>query len=156
MSVSSHKALARRNWLKMRTRLLISACGGLEMASEVCGAECRPYSLKQLSRCQNPNAPDMLPIDIMDCLEGHCGKRIVSQAVSVGKAHTGTAGELRDESSEVTETAADLQRHIREALADDGEIDAAEAAALLAIAEQGLSHMADVVECLKPLLKRGV
>lgn len=156
MSLSSHKASARRNWLKMRTRLLIAACGGLDLASEVCAAECRPYSVQQLSRCQNPNAPDMLPIDILDCLEGHCGKRFVSQAMSVAKVHTGTVGELRDESSEVTETAADLQRHIREALADDGEIDAVEAAALLAIAEQGLSHMADVVECLKPLLKRGV
>lgn len=155
MSASSHKALARRNWLKMRTRLLISACGGLDVASEVCAAECRPYSVQQLSRCQNPNAPDLLPIDIMDCLETHCGKPVVSAVIASSRARTGTVGELRDESSEVTETAADLQRHIREALANDGEIDATEAAALLAIAEQGLSHMADVVECLKPLLKRG-
>lgn len=156
MSASSHKALARRNWLKMRTRLLITACGGLEMASEVCAAECRPYSVQQLSRCQNPNAPDLLPIDILDCLEAHCGKPIVSGVIASNRSRTGAAGELRDESSEVTETAAELQRHVREALANDGEIDSAEAAILLPIAERGMSHMADVVECLKPLLKRGV
>lgn len=147
-------AMARRNWLKMKTRLLIKACGGLEDASEVCAAECRPYSDKQLSRCQNPNAPDILPIDIMDCLEAYCGRHIVSEAIARSTAQTGTAGELRDESSEVTETAAELQRHIREALTD-GEIDPVEAASLLDVVQVAMGHLADVEACLKPLLKRG-
>lgn len=148
-------ALTRRNWLKMKTRLLISACGGLELASEVCAAECRHYSVQQLSRCQNPNAPDLLPIDILDCLEAHCGKPIVSAAISNSKQRTGTVGELRDESSDVTETAAELQRHVRAALSD-GEVDPSEAAHLLELVQSAKEHLADVEACLKPLLKRGV
>lgn len=151
----AHKAIARRNWLKMKTRQLIDACGGLDLASEVCAAECRPYSVAQLSRCQNPNAPDLLPIDILDCLEGHCGKPVVSAAISNSKPRTGTVGELRDESSEVTEAAAELQRHIRTALAD-GEIDPAEASSLLALTHEAMKQLSDVEDCLKPLLKRGV
>ncbi|WP_312126538.1 hypothetical protein [Brevundimonas sp.] len=155
MSGTASKAQPRRNWLKLKTRLLIDACGGLELASDVCAAECRAYSVKQLSRCQNPNAPDVLPIDILDCLEAHSGRHIVSSAIGANRWRTGTAGELRDESSEVTETAADLQRHIREAMSD-GEIDAVEAERLLKIVEAGMGHLADVEACLRPLLKRGV
>lgn len=156
MSALSNAATARRNWLKMKTRQLIKQCGGLDAASEACAAECRPYSVKQLSRCQNPNAPDLLPLDILDCLEAFCGQRIVSQAMAASRARTGTTGELRDEASEVTETAAELQRHIREALADDGEIDPAEAVGLMEIVQAGKGHFADVEACLAPLLKRGV
>lgn len=156
MSAHSSAATARRNWLKMKTRQLIKSCGGLEAASEACAAECRAYSVKQLSRCQNPAAPDLLPLDILDCLEAFCGQRIVSQAMAASRARTGTTGELRDEASEVTETAAELQRHIREALADDGEIDPVEAVGLMEIVQAGKGHFADVEACLGPLLKRGV
>lgn len=156
MSAPNHAGAARRNWLKMKTRQLIKACGGVKLAAEACAAECRSYSVQQLSRCQNPNAPDLLPLDILDCLEAFCGQRIVSQAMAASRARTGTTGELRDEASEVTETAAELQRHIREALADDGEIDPAEAAGLMTIVQEGKGHFADVEACLAPLLKRGV
>lgn len=153
--MSTPKVIARRNWLKLKTRQLIDACGSLDLASDVCATECRPYSVAQLSRCQNPNAPDLLPIDIVDCLEAHCGKPIVSATISNGRMHTGTVGELRDESSEVTEAAADLQRHIRNALTD-GEIDPAEASSLLALTQEAMKQLSDVEDCLKPLLKRGV
>lgn len=155
MSALSNAATARRNWLKLKSRLLIKACGGLESASEACAAECRPYSVKQLSRCQNPAAPDLLPIDIVDCLEAYCGQHLVSQAIANSKPRTGTPGELRDESSEVTETAAELQRHVREALAD-GVIEPDEAGRLMEIVQAGKDHLADVEACLLPLLKRGV
>lgn len=148
-------AQSRRNWLKLKTRQLIKACGGLEAASEACAAECRPYSVKQLSRCQNPSAPDLLPLDVVDCLETYCGQHVVTQAIASSKPRTGTLGELRDESSEVTETAAELQRHVREALAD-GEIDPGEAAELMEIVQRGKGHFADVEASLTPLLKRGV
>lgn len=155
MSALSNAAVQRRNWIKLRTRLLVAACGGLPVAAEVCAAECRPISVKQLSRCQNPNAPDLLALDLVDCLERFCGQHLITQAIIDFAPSTGSPGELRDESSEVTETAAELQRHIREALADD-EIDAAEAAALMDIVQRGKSHLADVEACLTPLLKRGV
>ena len=156
MSAPKLAGAARRNWLKMKTRQLIMACGGLDAASEACAAECRPYSVKQLSRCQNPAAPDVLPLDILDCLEAFCGQPIISQAVAASRPRTGTTGELRDEASEVTETAAELQRHIREALADDGAIDPAEAMGLMQIVQEGKGHFADVESILGPLLKRGL
>ncbi|WP_292052078.1 MULTISPECIES: hypothetical protein [unclassified Brevundimonas] len=146
---------ARRNWLKMKTRQLIAECGGLEEAAAACKEECRPYSVQQLSRCQNPRAADMLPLDIQDCLEAYCGRPVISQALTVARPHTGTVGELRDESSEVTETAALLQRRIRESLANDGEIDPVEAAHLMDVVREGMGHLADVEASLKPLLKRG-
>jgi hypothetical protein len=156
MSAPSFSARMRKNWLKLQTRLLIEACGGLDASAEACAAECRPYSVKQLSRCQNPNAPDLLPIDIVDCLENFCGQHMVTQAIINSRPSTGTPGELRDEASEVTETAAKLQGHIREALADDNEIDPAEAAGLMAIVQEGRRHLDDVELCLTPLMKRGV
>lgn len=145
---------SRRNWLKQRVRLLIAACGGLIEAEAACAAECRAYSSKQLSRCQNVRAPDMMPIDIVLCLEAYCGQPMVSRAMAEARPSTGTAGELRDEASEVTETGAELQRSIREALAD-GEIDPKEAAALLDTVQTAKSHLDDVEACLIPLVKRG-
>ena len=133
---------------------MIAACGGLVEAEAACAAECRPYSSKQLSRCQNVRAPDMMPIDIVLCLEAYCGQPLVSRAMAEARPSTGTAGELRDEASEVTETGAELQRSIREALAD-GEIDPKEAAALLDTVQTAKSHLDDVEACLIPLAKRG-
>lgn len=145
----------RRSWLKLQTRLLIKAVGGLEVASAVCEAECRSYSVAQLSRCQTPTAPDMLPLDIVDCLESYCGQRIVSRALaSTVRAVSG--GNLRDEASDVTEAAADLQKHVRIALADDGVISPQEAAELMQLVEKIASEAAEVKSALLPLLGRGV
>ncbi|MGX1801852.1 hypothetical protein ACWIDJ_05945 [Brevundimonas naejangsanensis] len=145
----------RRNWLKLRTRMLIRACGGLEEASAACAAECRPYSDKQLSRCQNPRAPDLLPIDIVDCLEAYCGQHLITRAIVDSSVHTGTSGELRDQSCEVTEAAADLQREVRAAVADD-EVTPEEAAVLLDALQHIKSLAADIEASLHPLMKRGV
>lgn len=145
---------ARRKWLKLKTRQLIKACGGLELASEVCELECRSYSAAQLSRCQNPALPDVLPLDILDCLEAHCGERIVSRALSAQPGRAGSVADLRDEASDVTEAAAELQKHVRAALSDDGEIDPREAEVLLALVQRAKGELADVEASLAVLTRR--
>ncbi|RZJ19102.1 MAG: hypothetical protein EON91_02595 [Brevundimonas sp.] len=145
----------RRNWLKLKTRRLIDACGGLDAASAACAELCRPYSVKQLSRCQNPLAPDMLPLDIQWSLEEFCGQPIISRALVEARPDAATVGNLRDEASDVTELAARLQAGCREAMADD-DVNPAEAAALYALVERGKAELDQVASVLEPLLKRGV
>lgn len=115
-------------WLKLKTRQLIKACGGLEEASRVCEADCRKYSVSHLGRCQNANEPDFLPIDIVDCLEAYCGRRIVSGAMAESRPASIAAGEFRDELSDVVEVGAALIGRYR-ALSADG-LDAADRAEL--------------------------
>lgn len=66
-----------KNLIKLLTRDLIEACGGLKTASDACG-----LSEGQLSRCQNANAPDTLNIFAMYRLERCAGKPIVSEPIS--------------------------------------------------------------------------
>lgn len=61
------------NVLKLLTRDLIAACGGLPTAARATG-----LSEGQLSRCQNPNAPDFLNLKATHRLEQFCGKPIVT------------------------------------------------------------------------------
>lgn len=135
-------------WLKLKTRKLIAACGGLEEASRACAEGGRRYSVPHLSRCQNPETPDLLPIDIVACLEAYCGQKIVSRALFEVVRETQTVGDVRDEASEVTECAASLQRRIREALANDGVIDRREAAGIAQDVEDAMSQLRDVAACL--------
>ncbi|HWW11291.1 MAG TPA: hypothetical protein VN018_02160, partial [Brevundimonas sp.] len=92
-----------RRWLKLKTKRLIEACGGLKEASAACAEGSRPYSDKQLSRCQVVDAPDFLPIDIVLCLEAYCGEPIVTGAMAEARPAAVEAGELRDELSDVVE-----------------------------------------------------
>lgn len=132
------------NWLKLKFKRLIEACGGLQEASEACKETTRPYSVQQLSRCQNPNAPDHAPLDIIEALEAYCGQPLVSRALVDKRPWTRDLGDVRDEASDVTEHAAHLQRRIREALTSGGEIDRAEALSILSDVEKTLEHVQDV------------
>lgn len=106
-------------WLKLKTRKLIAACGGLEEASRVCREECRPYSVPHLSRCQVPTTPDYLPIDIVLCLEAYCGEAIVTGAMAEARPTSVVAGDLRDELSDVVEGGAALTSKWRAMMADN-------------------------------------
>jgi hypothetical protein len=65
------------NVLKLLTRDLISACGGLPCAARATG-----LSEGQLSRCQNPNAPDFLNLKATLRLQQFCGKAIITAAMT--------------------------------------------------------------------------
>lgn len=106
-------------WLKLKTRKLIEACGGLEEASRVCREACRAYSVPQLSRCQVPTAPDFLPVDIVLCLEAYCGEAIVTGAMAEARPSAVIAGDLRDELSDVVEGGAALTSRWRMMMADN-------------------------------------
>jgi hypothetical protein len=105
-------------WLKARTRTLIKACGGLEEASRACAESCRPYSTSHLSRCQTVGSPDYLPIDIVLCLEAYCGTPHVTSAMCEARPSAITAGDLRDELSDVVEGGAALLHRYRTAMVD--------------------------------------
>lgn len=126
-------------WLKLKTRQLIAACGGLDEASRACAEGCRPYSVPHLSRCQVAAGPDFLPIDIVLCLEAYCGEPIVTGAMAEARPSAATGGDLRDELSDVVEGGAALMTRYR-AIAADGHVDATERAelalALEALAEE--------------------
>lgn len=105
-------------WLKLKSKQLIKACGGLDEASRVCREDCRPYSVPQLSRCQVPTAPDFLPIDIVLCLEAYCGQPIVTGAMAEARPSAVVAGDFRDELSDVIEGGAALLGRYRAIMAD--------------------------------------
>ena len=118
---------APNRWLKLKTKQLIKACGGLEEASRACAESCRPYSVPHLSRCQVATAPDYLPIDIVLCLEAYCGEPIVTGAMCEARPSAITPGDLRDELSDVVEGGAALLARYRTAMAD-GRLDTHERA----------------------------
>lgn len=109
---------APTRWLKLRTRALIKACGGLDEASRACEEACRKYSVTQLSRCQTVDAPDFLPIDIVLCLEAYCGTPHVTSAMCEARPSAVTAGDLRDELSDVVEGGAAVLGRYRAVMAD--------------------------------------
>ena len=119
--------IAPNRWLKLNTKLLIKACGGLEEASAACAESCRPYSVPHLSRCQRPDGPDFLPIDIVLCLEAYCGQPIVTAAMAEARPAGDVVGCLRDEVADVIERGGDLSRAVRAAMAD-GQVDPREGA----------------------------
>ena len=142
-------------WLKLKTRRLIEACGGLDEASRACAEGCRPYSVPHLSRCQNPATPDLAPIDVVACLEAYCGQPIVSRALMEARPDAPAVGDVRDEATEVTESAASLQRRIREALANDGVIDRREAGEIARAVEEAMGELRDVAACLAGIVAGG-
>lgn len=112
-------------WLKLKTGQLIKACGGLAEASKACAELARPYSVPHLSRCQNVDAPDYMPVDIVAALEGYCGEPVVSAAMVEARPSAASPGELRDELSDVVEGGAALLGQYRAMMADK-RLDAAE------------------------------
>jgi hypothetical protein len=135
-------------WLKLKTKRLIAECGGLDEASRACAEGCRPYSVKQLSRCQVPTAPDFLPIDIVLCLEAYCGQPIVTGAMAEARPAAVDAGDLRDELSDVVEGGAALTSRWRSIMADD-RVTPAERAEM----EAGLERLAEEVRQAQAALK---
>ena len=119
--------IAPNRWLKLKTKLLIKACGGLEEASAACKESCREYSVPHLSRCQRPEKPDFLPIDIVQCLEAYCGQPIVTAAMAEARPAGDVVGALRDEVADVIERGGDLSKAVRAAMAD-GQVDPREGA----------------------------
>jgi len=131
-------------WLKLKTRQLIERCGGLAEASRYCREEVRPYSVQQLSRCQTTGLPDWLPLDILHGLEAYLGEPVISRALVDARPAARDVGLLREELCDVTEAAARLQMRGREMLADDNDIDLAEAAELTRLIEANVEQLRDV------------
>lgn len=143
-------------WLKMLSRKLIKACGGLDEASAACEADCRPYSVPHLSRAQNPAYPAAyLPVDIVHCLEAYCGEPIVTRALAEARPAVAAVGDLRDEISDVTERSAAIQAKVRAALAD-GRVDGPERADLEAAFDAAEREMAEARAALRALSDRDV
>jgi hypothetical protein len=96
------------------TRQLITKCGGLDEASQACKDTARPYSVQQLSRCQTPESGCMLPIDIVACLEAHCGEPVVTRAIC-GQAQAVDAppGDLQDDGCQAVEDVVAIVSTIR-------------------------------------------
>lgn len=132
--------LDSRRWLKLKTRKLIGACGGLDEAARACAEGCRPYSVTQLSRCQLAGQPDFLPIDIVLCLEAYCGEAIVTGAMADARPSAVTAGDFRDELSDVVEDGAALIKRWR-AMTADGRLSPVERAEMAA----GLEALTEAV-----------
>lgn len=136
-------------WLKLKTRQLVKACGGLEEASNACEAACRPYSVPHLSRAQNASYPDCyLPIDIVHALEAYCGEPIVSAAMAESRPWGEPVGNVRDEMAEVIERGADIGRALREVMAD-GRIEPREEAELSVMLDALSADVSEVRAALR-------
>lgn len=127
-------------WLKLKTKLLIKACGGLEEASAACAASCRSYSVPHLSRCQRPETTDFLPIDIVLCLEAYCGAPLVTAAMAEVRPAGEVVGSLRDEVGDVIERGGDLFKAVRAATAD-GRVDPREGAEIGAMLDDFFAEL---------------
>lgn len=136
-------------WLKLKTRQLIAACGGLDEASRACAEGCRHYSIPHLSRCQVAGGSDFLPIDIVMCLEAYCGEPIVTRAMAEARPSVVTAGDLRDELSDVVEGGAALMTRYRAVMAD-GRMDAVERGEFSALLDQLVEEVREAQAALKP------
>lgn len=141
-------------WLKAQTRKLIAACGGLEESSRACRDGCRNYSVQQLSRCQTPGAPDLLPIDIVACLESYCGEPHVSRAMFDARPAAVASGELREEAGDVIEAAGALFARIRAAQAD-GKVCRREAAEIAALLESLKTETREAEAALAAMVEGG-
>lgn len=140
-------------WLKLKTKTLIKACGGLEEASRACEESCRTYSVPHLSRAQNVAYPDSyLPIDIVLCLEAYCGQPIVTQAMADARPAGQPVGALRDEVSDLSERVGDVSRAVRAAEADE-DIDPREGAEIAALLDQFAEDVRQAREALARRLK---
>lgn len=131
---------ASHRWLKLKTKRLIDACGGLKEASAACAEGCRPYSVQQLSRCQVVDAPDFMPVDIVLCLEAYCGEPILTGAMVEARPAAVEAADLRDELSDVVERGAALTSRWR-AMMSDNRLTPAERAEMA----EGLEGLAEEV-----------
>lgn len=122
-------------------RLLIKACGGLDEASRACR-----LSVSQLSRCQDGNDPNVLPVDVIADLELYCGQAIYSRAlVSLleGSTSQSVPADLVSEACDVGEAGAELQACMRRAVTD-GKLTEAEMRAIAQKADRVRKELADL------------
>lgn len=139
-------------WLKLKTKLLIKACGGLEEASAACAASCRPYSVSHLSRCQRPETPDFLPVDIVLSLEAYCGEPLVTAAMAEVRPVRDVVGCLRDEVADFIERGGDVSRAVRAAFAD-GVIDPGEGAEIGALLDAAFTDLHQARQALAEAMR---
>lgn len=128
--------------LKLLTRDLITACGGLTEAT----AACR-YDAPRLSRCQTVGSPDFLAIDVVATLEAYCGQPIISQALCGEIASKPATADLQTEACEVSEAGSDLQRIVRLASLD-GKITPREEDDIRRHADAVLRQVHDVLDAI--------
>ena len=145
-------AFEPNRWLKLKTKLLIKACGGLEEASAACKESCREYSVPHLSRCQRPERPNFLPIDIVLCLESYCGLPIVTAAMAETRPAGEAVGSLRDETADVIERGGDLFKVVRAATAD-GQVDPREGAEIGAMLDEFFAELHQARQALTEALR---
>jgi hypothetical protein len=100
------------NVLKLLTRDLIAACGGLPCAARATG-----LSEGQLSRCQNPNAPDFLNLKATLRLQQFCGKAIITAPMTDASAEE-PGSDVFEEVLDVVEAAGAALVTARKAKAD--------------------------------------
>ena len=129
--------------LKLLTRDLIDACGGLTEAS----AACR-YSAPQLSRCQNPELPDFLAIDVLARLEAYCGKPVISREMAEGEGAVEAPASLIDEAMDVPEAGARLQGVVR-LITRDGKLTPRERDQGVAAALEVIDQAREVITALE-------
>ncbi|MDP1875662.1 phage regulatory CII family protein [Phenylobacterium sp.] len=127
----------KRRWHAMHARRLIAACGGLDESAGVCRVQ-----KSQLSDYQSPHVEAFMPADVMADLEAYAGEPIYSRAL-VGELPEAAPVCLTEEVCDVVESAADLQRQVRRALAD-GSITPAEREALQRSHADLLAELAQV------------
>lgn len=127
----------KRRWHAMHARRLIAACGGLDESAGVCRVQ-----KSQLSDYQSPRVEAFMPADVIQDLEAYAGEPSYSRAL-VAELPEVAARCLTDEVCDVVESAADLQRKVRRAMAD-GEISPAERDALLRAHAETLEELRQV------------
>lgn len=127
----------KRRWHAMHARRLIAACGGLDESAGVCRVQ-----KSQLSDYQSPHVEAFMPADVIADLEAYAGEPLYSRAL-VGELPDAPARSLTDEVCDVVESAADLQRLVRRAMAD-GQLTPAERVALLRAHADTLEELSQV------------
>lgn len=125
--------------LKLLTRDLIDACGGLAEAAK----DCR-YDVPRLSRCQTIGQPDFLAIDVVARLELLAGRPIISKALAEEHGDVAASANLMTEGCEALENVAHLTSRIRLATAD-GKVTPRESDEIIKGANQGIEQLRDVI-----------
>lgn len=123
-------------------RQLIEAAGGLIEAASACRV-----GKSQLAEYQSPHGEGFMPADVIADLEAHCGTPIYSRALFEARPEAGEARDLKEETCEAVEAAADLMRDVRLATID-GRLTATERDRLARVHARATAELAEVGEIL--------
>lgn len=94
-------------------RQLVRACGSLVEAAGACRLE-----KSRLQEFTDPTTLALMPLDVIDALQEHCGRPVYYEGLAAMLPCTGGGRDVRDESCALTEAVAALQAHVRRAMAD--------------------------------------